>query len=159
MNATYMLHFHHACMPCKRCMCLQTGWTCLTRAERTKHSRQVLCVGLDARQAQLAPRMRKGSCSARPISHCIWPLAVSRLSWKMASVKDKAYIDKAGKRGIEEMGTINEKKKREKKGTKQTNKRNGGAIAITMQHLEQDPAALLLEVEQRIETQVSLSLN
>lgn len=77
-------------------------------------------MGLDARQAQLAPRMGKGSCSARPIRHCVWPLAVSRLSWKMASVKDKAHIDKAGKRGIEEMGTINEKK-REREERNKTN--------------------------------------
>lgn len=38
--------------------CLQTGWTCLTRAERTKRSGQVLHVGLDARQVQKSLRAR-----------------------------------------------------------------------------------------------------
>lgn len=44
----------HMCAPAAR---LQMGWTCLTRAERTKRSGQVLHVGLDARQVQSCSRL------------------------------------------------------------------------------------------------------
>lgn len=55
-------------------ICSQTGWTCLTRAERTKHSGQVLCVGLDARQAQQSHRAKppglcERACPIKSASH------------------------------------------------------------------------------------------
>lgn len=49
-------------------------------------------------------------CQAHQPLHM--PPGVSWLSCKVASVKDKAYIDEAGKRGNRINGAINEKKRR-----------------------------------------------
>lgn len=58
-----------------RRVCLQTGWTCLTRAERTKRSGQVLHVGLDARQVQ--SRSRWGGSVLRAAG-CPFPILPPR---------------------------------------------------------------------------------
>lgn len=70
----------------------QMGWTCLTRAERTKRSGQVLHVGLDARQVQRCSDFGQcglEGCSAlgcqQPLPHPSLPSWV-RPGWETLSL-------------------------------------------------------------------------